>query len=177
MNTNALAVLIAPAVLLAINTAHADRGEIYGGIGYDINDIGHGPRIFGGYTIYDRFHLGRMPIKIGAEGTYLDLGTGDYSIPTVKVSERSISATAIGTLVVRPDFEVFVRAGYGLAQGRLDFPLVPTLNESASGIVPISGAGVRYRFAKHVGVRADLDRYIGMYESATSVAVSLYGTF
>jgi len=156
--------------------AHAAGGDFYGGAGYNINTFASGARIFGGYTILkDKWELAGRPVSIAVEGTYLDIGTG--SINTfVKDHETGLFATAVGRMRVADNLDVFAQAGFGQVQAKLTDNFYGT-STTYTGTAPIVGVGATYTFMPHVGVRTDLERYTGEYESAVVLAASVVATF
>lgn len=156
-----------------IAPAFADRGDIYGGIGYGINSIDAGARIFGGYTIHDQLKIAGKKVDIGVEATYLDLGSTSIA-PGVVVTEKNLGATAVGSIEVFQNTRVFARAGIGQAQGDLKSAV---MNDSKTGLVPIFGVGASYALGNNFGARADIERITGMYENATSLSASVYIKF
>ena len=154
----------------------AERGDIYGGIGYGMNTFDGGVRAFSGYTINDQFKLSGKKADIGVEITYIDLGsTSPWS--GVTVTEKNLGATAVGSIEVLPNTRAFVRVGFGQAQGDIKYAGFAAFNESKTGMVPILGVGATYALDKNFGVRADFERMTGMYESAMSLSASTFLKF
>ena len=167
--------VIMSVLALSATPSFADRGDIYGGIGIDKNSYDGGVRVFGGYTIYDQFQLAGKKVDIGAEVTYIDMGSTTWGAnSTGTVTEKNLGATAVGSIEVLKDTRVFARVGFGQAQGKFSSPV---WNETKTGMVPVVGVGAAYALSKNFGVRADLERLTGMYEGGTSLSASAFLKF
>lgn len=170
-------ITLATAALLTLGAATAQAGEAYGGIGYGKNTLDGGLRAFGGYTILPGLRLGSKSADVGVEVTYLDIGKTSLS-NTTEVTERGLFATAVGTMQVMDHVDVLARVGMGQAEGKLTMTSIfGTTTLTKTGMVPAFGVGARYRLTNRFGIRADLDRYIGIYEPAISLSVSVYSRF
>lgn len=170
------ALLFALTSLLAAVTAHAANGDIYGGIGYNFNTFDSGLRLFGGYTfLKDRWTLANMPVSLGAELTYLDIGTG-WINPFVKDKEYGVFATAVGSMRVAQNLDVLARLGLGWGRGK-ETDTLSGITQTSTGTEPMIGVGATYKFMPNLGVRADLEHYSGEFQSADAITASIYGTF
>lgn len=175
MRNRVIGMMVCVAVLFSA-VAYAEKGDFYGGIGYGQNTLDGGVRVFGGYTAFDGFKVGDMPLEIGGEVTYLDVGT-DNITPYNTVEERTVNITVVGAIEVLPKLQVFARAGVGQAEGKLTTTSFVTVSQTNTGLVPALGIGARYELIDHFGVRVDLEQYTGMYENATGLSASVYGRF
>ncbi len=170
------ALLFALVSLLATATAQAANGDIYGGIGYNFNTLDSGPRLFGGYTfLKNRWTLANMPVSLGAELTYLDIGTGWVST-YVKDKEYGVFATAVGSMRVAENLDVLARVGLGWGRGK-ETDTLSGITQTSTGTEPMIGIGATYKFQPNLGVRADLEHYSGEFQSADAVTASIFASF
>lgn len=172
-NKLVMSAVIMSVLALSATPSFAERGDIYGGIGYGKNSFDGGVRAFGGYTIYDEFKLTGKKVDLGVEVTYIDLGSTSFGNGGT-VTEKNLGATVVGSVEVLQDTRVFVRFGMGHAQGEITSAV---WNETKTGMVPILGVGATYSLGKNFGVRADFERITGMYENATSLSASAFLKF
>ena len=168
--------VIMSVLALSATPSFAERGDIYGGIGYGKSSFDGGARAFGGYTINDQFKLSGKKVDIGVEVTYIDLGSTS-PWPGVTVTEKNLGATAVGSIEVLQNTRAFVRVGFGQAQGESKYAGFAAFNDSKTGMVPILGVGATYALGKNFGVRADFERLTGMYENAMSLSASAFLKF
>jgi opacity protein-like surface antigen len=140
----------------SVLNASPDKGKVY----FDAPDVQSEQvlRLFGGYQLNDHFSI---------EGSYIDLGSvrvneqvfGDYYQSKV----TGFELTPVGSLPIGKDLSVFVRGGLIFWRSDVTFRLVGSGagsgSKSSSGNDFVLGAGAKYDFTSHLGVRAEYSAY------------------
>ena len=118
--------------------------------GFDFNDSDGSYKVFGGF---------RFLKFLGVEGSYVDFGSpSDSSGGTdVKVDATAWDAFAVGVLPLGSHFEIFAKLG--LVVWDTDTAIEGLGSDSDSGTDSTYGAGVAFIFGKHLGVRAEYERF------------------
>lgn len=120
-------------------------------------------KIFGGYKFNKHFAL---------EGGYFNLGQFGYTATTTpagsltgKIKLQGLNIDAVGILPITQKFSAFGRIGMNYAEAKDSFassgavlaPSDPSPSKSEANYK--LGLGIQYDFTKHVGMRAEWERY------------------
>ena len=149
-------------LVLAVSTGAALAGPLYVGAsvgqtefkaeesGFNFDGSATSYKIYGGYRFMKFF---------GVEVSYLDFGSPDDSSggTDVSVSATGWDAFAVGVLPFGKHFEIFGKAGLVLWDSDTD--VSGSGSNSDSGTDTVYGAGLSFIFLKHLGVRAEYERY------------------
>ena len=148
-STIALAALLAgPAGAQTAQTG-GDRG-FYAGFGLGTTDSNLSGATDKRDTVWKGYGGYQLNRYLGVEAGYIDLGK--TTIPGASFSSKALTAAAVGTMPLTPQFALF---------GKLGVATVETDVNSASdnNFDPTYGMGVRYDFTRQIGLRGEWERF------------------
>lgn len=131
--------------------------------GFSTDDTDIAFKIFGGYKFNRHFAL---------EGGYFNLGRFGYAATTTPTGTQTggiklhgLNFDAVGIMPISEKFSAFGRVGANYAEARDNFsntgavPAPADPSPSKSDLNYKVGLGLQYDFTKHVGMRAEWERY------------------
>jgi OOP family OmpA-OmpF porin len=117
----------------------------------DFSESATGYKAFGGFRIMKFFAV---------EGGYVDFGSPEGSAgggTDVKVSATGWDVMGVGTLPLGKHFEIFGKAGFILWDSDVDSSGSGSASDSGNDFM--YGAGVAFKFGKHLAVRLEYEQF------------------
>lgn len=170
------------AVVATPSFAADTEGKVYAGIRAGQSNLTNSPigfGVFGGYTIFEpNTFKGKFfsKLKISVEGEYMDHGSANYSIGSVKAS--SIGASAVAKYPFNSKFSALVSAG--LARTTVDTTIAPvtffgtTIPGSSTTSTSFGlhgGVAGEYNVIPEVTLRAGYDFYPNSVNMLSAAAI------
>jgi len=149
LSTIALAALLAGPVSAQTAQTGGDRG-FYGGFGLGSTDSDLTGATDKRDTVWKGFGGYQLNRYLGVEAGYIDLGK--TAIPGASFSSKALTAAAVGSLPLTPQFAFFGKLG--VAQVETDVN-----GASDNNFDPTYGLGLRYDFNRQIGLRGEWERF------------------